>query len=679
MVFAGLFLGLVVAEGVFYYRDRGAFPHLNIYVADPELGVRLLPSATENVAFSGNPLTHVQINRDGYRGDELPPPGKDDILVVGDSQVFGLGVEQDETFSARLGKTIGKPVMNGGVPTYGPAEYRAVIAEQLARRHPKTVVLTINLVNDLFEIQHLNKDRHVVWDGWAVRKETGPESVTSFPGRDFLYRRSHLFFALRKWRHADDKIDERGVASEGTWKDIVTTGEQVKKQRVDLEAVRHKRLTDVASVHQQIESEENEIDSKINEVLHDSENVDEFTISVARANPGDIVVEGLGEGGRYILATADQISAAAAVRARLRKQLAQWAKTHKTETAKQALETLDARDQALAKLSELEMQKLTAALDPPLGPYIRDVKQLVESQGARLVVVILPIDVQVSAEEWKKYGASPINMEPSKALTAELVELCHTLGLSVLDATPVLAAAEPGAFLDKDIHMTPKGHAAVAASLAHTLAEAPPKPVVASERSPVPLPELFKQAPEVIVSGSSEAVCETKQVREWLRILCVRTETARPVAVDIEQDDGHEALALVMPGQVSLVIPIVAGREFAAKLTWTDRTRVLRVRWPHGAAKPVLAFDKPEKLAHPDPDPMPSNWEMTFRSPVERAICDCWQTAFGGERYTQREEVFTCSGAYGAADAGCVKRYYGTAPRCPELLACTRHDPASPP
>lgn len=679
MVFGGLFLGLALAEGVFYYRDGGAFPHLNIYVADAELGVRLLPGATENVAFSGNPLTHVQINRDGYRGDELPPPGKDDVLVVGDSQVFGLGVEQNETFSAVLGKTISKPVMNGGVPTYGPAEYRAVIAEQLAKRHPKTVVLTINLVNDLFEIQHLNKDRHVVWDGWAVRKETGPESITSFPGRDFLYRRSHLFFALRKWRHADDKIDERGVASEGTWKDIVTTGEQVKKQRVDLEAVRHKHLEDVASVHQEIESEESEIDNKINEVLHDSESVDSFTISVARANPGDIVYEGLGEGGRQILATADQISAAAAVRARLRKQLAQWAKTHKTETAKQTLETLDARDQALAKLSELDVQKLTAALDPPLGPYIRDVKQLVSGAGVRLVVVILPIDVQVSAEEWKKYGVSPINMEPSKALTAELVELCHTLGLSVLDATDVLARAEPGAFLDKDIHMTPKGHAAVAAALARTLAEPPPKPVIASERSPVPVPEMWKQAPEVIVSGSSEAVCETKQVREWLRVLCVRTDAAQPVAVEIEQDDGHEALALVMPRQVSLVIPIVAGREFAAKITWTDRTRVLRVRWPHGATMPALAFDKPEKVTQPDPDTTSSRWEMTFRSPVERAMCDCWQTVFGGERYTSGEEVFTCSGAYGAADAGCVKRYYGTSHSCPELLACTRHDPASPP
>ncbi|HET7501256.1 MAG TPA: hypothetical protein VFK02_09650 [Kofleriaceae bacterium] len=677
MALAGLAAGLAAAEAVFYYRDGGAFPHLNIYVADPELGVRLMPGATENIAFGGNPITHVRINRDGYRGDELRPPGPGEILVVGDSQVFGLGVEEDQTFSAVLGTTTGKPVMNGGVPTYGPAEYRAVIAEQLARRHPGTVVLTINLVNDLFEAQHLDKDRHVVWDGWAVRKETAPDSVTSFPGRELLFRRSHLFFALRKWRHADDKIDDRGVASEGTWRDIVSTGEHVQRDRADLEAARHKRLEDVSSVHREIVEQERAIDVQLRDVLGETEPVDPFTIAIARAHPGDIVRDNFGEEGRAVLATADQISAAAAVRARLRKQLAEWAKAHNTRAAKQALETLDARDHALAKLSELDVQRLAAALEPPLGAYIRDVKRLVEAAGARLAVVILPIDVQVSAAEWKKYGKPPIDMEPSKALTAELVELCRSLGLSVLDATPVLAGAEPGAFLDHDIHMTPRGHAAVAAALARTLAEPPPRPAIASDRSPIPMPEVFRQAPEVIVTGSSDAACETKQVREWLRVLCSRTENHRPLAIDIERDDGHQALPMVMPGMVSLLIPIVAGRELAANITWSDRTQVLRVRWPDDATRPVLAFDKPVKLARPAV-PEPQHWYNMFRSPVERAICECWVKVFGMDGDGLRGEVTTCPDAYGAADPACVERYHTTG-RCPELLACTRRDPASPP
>jgi hypothetical protein len=38
MMLAGLAVGLAAAELVFRVRDGGAFPHLNVYVADPELG-----------------------------------------------------------------------------------------------------------------------------------------------------------------------------------------------------------------------------------------------------------------------------------------------------------------------------------------------------------------------------------------------------------------------------------------------------------------------------------------------------------------------------------------------------------------------------------------------------------------------------------------------------------------
>ena len=127
MVVAGLFLGLVVAELVFRYRDAGAFPHLNVYVADPELGVRLMPGATQKLAFGGNPVTRIRINDDGFRGADLPAPSKDEVLVVGDSQVFGLGVEEDETFSAKLAAATKRTVVNARVPTYGPGEYAAMV------------------------------------------------------------------------------------------------------------------------------------------------------------------------------------------------------------------------------------------------------------------------------------------------------------------------------------------------------------------------------------------------------------------------------------------------------------------------------------------------------------------------------------------------------------------------
>jgi hypothetical protein len=246
--------------------------------------------------------------------------------------------------------------------------------------------------------------------------------------------------------------------------------------------------------------------------------------------------------------------------------------------------------------------------------------------------------------------------------------------VSVLDATPVLAQAEPGAFLDKDIHMTPKGHAAVAAALARTLREPPPPPAAGRERSPVPTPDVFQQAPETPVRGASEAGCEAKQVREWLRVQCTRTRAdPRPLAVDIERDDGHETLALVMPGAVSLVIPIVAGRELAANIRWINSTRVLRVQWPSGQATPSIGFDPPIEVAGPERARALRTPPDEFRSPVERAICECWQTVFPSTSAFAHDT--SCAGAYGAADETCVQRYYQPTRRCPELLACIRREP----
>jgi hypothetical protein len=351
--------------------------------------------------------------------------------------------------------------------------------------------------------------------------------------------------------------------------------------------------------------------------------------------------------------------------------------------------------QALARLAALDANTLAAALEPPLAAYIRDVAKLCAQHGARLVVLILPIDVQVSADEWKKYGKPAVDMAPTKVLLDELVAASTAAGVSALDASAALAAALPGAFLDKDIHMTPRGHAAVAAALAKVIA-APP-PAALAERTVVPIPVAWREAPEVIVTGSTSAGCETKLVREWLRVMCGRVATGTapppgepygeqivvddPTGVAIEADDTGEAMALAMPHQTSLVAPVLRGREVIVQFTWSDHTRRLRVRWPSDQPTPTLAFDPAVKIAGEKPTINPYrrlDRVQTFESPVERAICKCWNTTFKLEHYRPyeaKDEVFACSGAYGSADAACTTTY---ASDCPRMLECIRHDPASP-
>lgn len=168
-------------------------------------------------------------------------------------------------------------------------------------------------------------------------------------------------------------------------------------------------------------------EGKLDELILRHADADGFSLEVARATPGDIVGNPFAEAARSTLATAEQIAQAAAERARLRDQLARWARSHTGAEARDAAASLAASDQALARLTALDVQRLQAALEPPLAGYLRDVQQLVEHAGARLVVLILPIDVQVSPAEWRKYGTEGIAMDASLALTTELVTLCRFL------------------------------------------------------------------------------------------------------------------------------------------------------------------------------------------------------------------------------------------------------------
>lgn len=81
------------------------------------------------------------------------------MLVVGDSQVYGLGVEDDAIFSSVLAASAkNTTVLNGGVPTYGPFEYAALVDEVVRTRKPLHVVFVVNLANDLFEATRKNEE-----------------------------------------------------------------------------------------------------------------------------------------------------------------------------------------------------------------------------------------------------------------------------------------------------------------------------------------------------------------------------------------------------------------------------------------------------------------------------------------------------------------------------------------
>ncbi len=662
VVVAALCLGALVVEGVFRIRDQGAFPHLNVYVADAERGVRLVPHSTEKISFSGNPVSSVRINAAGYRGADWPARQDGELFIVGDSQAFGLGVAEEASFAQRLGQRLHRPVANGAVPTYGPAEYNAVLAEELPRRRPRTVIYTINLANDLFEAAHANTTRHAVWDGWAVRKETAPASVQGFPGRTLLYRDSHAFFALRGLLFRRSGAPDGAVASEGSWRDLEVAGKAKAQEEAEIRAAaerdrkaREQKLAEARSEMKKLDGEIGKVLDELPIELDDGDAAGIGTLRAAKANPGDIVRVYYGEGSQPVPAIAEQIRAASVARKKFEDRLREK-KDAKTLAALVRRDSLD--EQAKQIRSE---QAPGLRPNSPLRAHLERARALCTANGAELVVLVLPLDVQVSDKEWAKYHAPPIDLSASRVLADDVLALADVLGVRAVDAWPALAAAEPGAFLDGDLHMSPRGHDAVAQAIERVLTTPPmvqrvietPLPL---GRSPVPAPDEWVAArgPEPAQHGDwvpdvRRLGCEVDQLREWLRLSC------KKATMRLSVSGRGEPMVLNTPDGSTLVVAQLEGARFQLTGYGTRRFYV-RSDWALGEDQP--STDAYVESLPKGPVPKPTADEL--------ALCECHKQATGSK---------DCSTLYGAADH-CVTSYPGD---CRAQLRCARGDRATAP
>lgn len=612
-VVLGLTLGLVIAEGAFRFRDDGAFPHVNVYLPDEKLGTRLEPFASQRLAFTGNPATSLRINSRGFRGGEWPEPKQGELIVVGDSQVFGLGVEEDETFPAQLAKQSGRQVLNAGVPTYGPREYLAVAKNLVSERRGANVVLVFNVANDFFELDRPNVERHAVWDGWAVRKENKPAIVEDFPFRHWLFSQSHLVFAIRKLQLERQQVRgnsealvnfggtgaDRGTISEGDWTDLLTVQERQEKRlaeektRAQLEETEAKQR--MVPLRQQVEAEQ----VKVRRLEGDLERAPNYRLQDERVlneiltkQPGDIVRDLGSEMARSIPVTAELLVEAAAEKKRL-------------AAARARLEKERAPHDEVIRRSHAELEALRWAIPaaepelPTLGEDFLDELVAFQIAHGEVTVVVLPLDVQVSKAEWGKYGAPEKDLRDTLELNRSFAAAARRRGLRAIDVVPPLLKAEPGAFLLGDLHMTTKGIGAVAGFVAEALKQPPPEAKQAASWpagvTPLPSPAEWNAVAENTVKGSTAAGCETKQVREWLRVRC-KDPKNEGVYFGVELLEGHlgEVQLTSWNRGASAIVPVRRGERTRVVFRFENDTgrfdRVLRVDWT--TDQPVLEFEK---------------------------------------------------------------------------------------
>jgi hypothetical protein len=125
-------------------------PITTAYRWDPHTNYRLRPDL--DIAFAtGEFTTHIRTNADGLRDEPWDPAeARPVIVLVGDSFVFGHGVEASETFGAGLQRRFGTAarVVNSGHPGWDTWRELAWLRAEGPRFRP-SVVLVGFVLNDV--------------------------------------------------------------------------------------------------------------------------------------------------------------------------------------------------------------------------------------------------------------------------------------------------------------------------------------------------------------------------------------------------------------------------------------------------------------------------------------------------------------------------------------------------
>ena len=211
-------LALEGALRVVWPQDLPFFSTL--FFEDPAVGMRHLPLTRAPMESDTGHLVRVRINSRGYRGREYPWDSAAGfrILGLGDSFTFGFGVEEDDSYLARLERALADrhvEVINAGLAGMGPDNEARLLAADGPGLRPDLVLVGFYVGNDLIDaLTGVQRTRlrngapmmpDAVMERWyrplrpgrivpvplARPRPTGLD--LPIPFKDFLRRHSHLY------------------------------------------------------------------------------------------------------------------------------------------------------------------------------------------------------------------------------------------------------------------------------------------------------------------------------------------------------------------------------------------------------------------------------------------------------------------------------------------------------
>jgi hypothetical protein len=124
-----------------------------VYERDEHLGYRMRPDVHALTYWNGY-WWHHDTNRHGFRGTDLV---RADAVVLGDSMIYGHGVETDQTVPARLSALTGRPVANLGEAATALVQASMLLREKGLPLRPR-LVFVCSHPNDLDDNRELYQD-----------------------------------------------------------------------------------------------------------------------------------------------------------------------------------------------------------------------------------------------------------------------------------------------------------------------------------------------------------------------------------------------------------------------------------------------------------------------------------------------------------------------------------------
>lgn len=197
LLLASCAITLLLAEGLLHALPeflpaevRQAFNSKGTY--HPEIG-NLPDPGSRGAIVTRDFESPYQLDEHGFR-NESPWPERADIVVVGDSLVFGYGVDAIQAWPQQLAGLTGKTVVNLGLIGASPQQYRKIYEVFGSTLSARIVVLGFFTRNDFWDA-----DKYATWERSGVAdnylKWRGFGSPTSEQYANPLYR---LLFELRQ-------------------------------------------------------------------------------------------------------------------------------------------------------------------------------------------------------------------------------------------------------------------------------------------------------------------------------------------------------------------------------------------------------------------------------------------------------------------------------------------------